>query len=356
MKPSNSTKEDRPIAKGAESSVLQQLVRARKYFSLLRFPEEQKEKVRDILDGKEVVIEHNVRHGKIVCRFIPTPSDQILIDDIRRQIRGDEPPVIYQCGLATREAHEKEVIKKMKAGASPEELIDDFIKREEAEGVTFFEPIADITKAYYFSEELIRLLPDFLNYLVEKLDVSRICLELDEHQTLDFVPPEMAESAIKMKKILVEDFLAKHANDNQVKQVLRVQQGGPRKRKGFAWRKKEEVTFYQKVESLSKKDGKSCMQYALDILIEQEFDSETISWLKSRPILKDVSDALFDEAIKTWRKYLLHENWKEMKPEEKPLAFEYRHVLNLLNYPDEYTFSTLDTHYYRGKKLSDLQR
>ena len=109
MKPNNSGKEDILEPQGEELSELQRLVRAGTYFSLLRFPEEQKEKVRDILDGKEVVIEHNVRHGKIVCRSIPTPSDQIVIDDIRRQIRGDEPSVIYQCGLATREAHEKEV-------------------------------------------------------------------------------------------------------------------------------------------------------------------------------------------------------------------------------------------------------
>ncbi|MDX6269891.1 MAG: hypothetical protein QOD28_1114 [Acidobacteriota bacterium] len=327
-------------------------IKAAKFLALQRFPEEQREKVKDVLEGKEVIIEHHVRHGKVVCHFIPILADEI----IRKQFRREEPPVIYQCGSATREAHEKQVIKKMKSGASPEELIDDFIKREETEGITFFEPAGDIAKAYFFSEELIKLLPDFLNYLVEKLDVSRICLELDEHQTLDFVRPETAQHALRIKELLVEDFLAKHANDEEVKRALRIQQGGARKRKGFAWRKKEKVAFYQKVESLPKKDDKSYMQYALDTLIEQEFDAETISWLKSRPMLKDVSDVLFNEAIKTWRKYLLHENWKEMKAEEKPLAFEYRHVLNLLDYPDKYTFSTLDTHYYIGKKLSDLQK
>jgi hypothetical protein len=88
-----------------------------------------------------------------------------------------------------------------------------------------------------------------------------------------------------------------------------------------------------------------------DVLIEHEFDVETITWLKSRPVLKDFPKQLFDEAVKTWRKYLQDENWKKMKPEDKPRAFEYRHALYLLDYPERFTFATLETQYYAGKKL-----
>lgn len=244
----------------------------------MRFPEEQREKVKDILDGKEIIIEHNVRHGKIICHFIPTPADEIIMKDMRKQ--GEMPTVIYKCGEATREAHEKEVIKKMKAEAPSNELINDFFERQRIEGLTFYEPIGDLDSPYLFSEELEKSLPNFLNYLVEKLDINKICILLDEHQTLDFVPPEMAQSANEMKKILVEDFLAKYNNEQEVKQALRVKQGGPRKRKGFVWTKTEKKAFYQKVESLPTKNNKSYWQYALDVLIEQEFDAETITWLK----------------------------------------------------------------------------
>jgi hypothetical protein len=354
MKPDKSVKEELSAAQLGDMFGVRRLVASRKYFELLRFPEEQREKVKDVLDGKEVVIEHDLRHGKIVCRFIPTPSEKIVTEDMKRQ-RSGTPIVIYQCGLATRDAHEKEVVKKIKAGVSPEELIDDFFKRQQIEGVTFFEPTANLAKVYFFSEELKRLLPEFLNFIVEKLDVSRICAELDEHQTLDFVPPKMAQFAGETKKILVEDFLAKHTNEQEVKRALGIKQGGARKRQGFVWTGKEKIAFYQQVESLPKRGSESYWKYALDVLIEQEFDVETLTWLKSRPGVKDFPEQLFDEAVKTWRKYLKSDNWNEMKPEEKPRAFEYRHALYLLSYPDKFKFSTLDKQFYVGKRLSDSQ-
>jgi hypothetical protein len=335
---------------------LSRWIETSKHFALERFPEEQRGKVKHILDGKEIIIEHNIRHGKIICHFIPTPSDEIIMKDMRKQGGGEEPTVIYQCGEGTREAHEKEVIKKIKAKVPSNELIDDFVERQRIEGLTFYEPIGDLDRPYLFSEELKSSLPNFLNYLVEKLDIERICIHLDEHQTLDFVSPELAQRVSGMKKILVEDFLAKHSNEQEVKQALRVKQGGARKRKGFVWTKTEKKAFYQKVESLPTKDSKSYWQYALDLLIEQEFDAETVTWLKSRMVLKDASGELFSEAVKTWRKYLGSEKWGEMLPEEKPRAFEYRHALHLLNYPDEFKFSTLDSYFYVGKKLSDLQK
>lgn len=335
---------------------LSKWIEAGQRFALMRFPEEERAKVKDVLDGKEIIIEHSTRHGKIICCFIPTPAKENIMKDIRKQGGGEPPTVIYQCGEATREAHEKKVIKKIKDKTSPDELIDDFVERQRVEGLTFYEPIGDLDGPYLFSEELKKSLPDFLNYLVEKLDVNRICIHLDEHQTLDFVPPKLADSASQMKKIVVEDFLAKHGNEQEVKQALRVKQGGARKRKGFAWTNTEKMAFYRKVESLPTKDDKSYWEYALHMLIEQEFDAETISWLKSRPVLKDAPGELFSEAIKTWRKYLENENWNKIKPAEKPRAFEYRHALHLLNYPDQFKFSTLDSYYYIGKTLSDSQK
>lgn len=106
---------------------------------------------------------------------------------------------------------------------------------------------------------------------------------------------------------------------------------------------------------MPKHKGKSVWKFALEELIEQEFDSETVAWLKSRSYLKSLPEKLLDDAIKTWRKYLPEESWGEMKSDDKPRAFEFRHALHLLGYPGEFTHSTLETYYYEGKKLFDNQ-
>jgi hypothetical protein len=332
------------------------IVAPRIFFALERFSEGERGRVKDIFEGKEVVIEHDIRYGKVVCRFIPTLADDIIKKDLQRQRSGELPVVIFQCGAATRALLEEEAIGKIKAGASADELLDHFIKTEQVGEVTFYEPIADITKPYYFSQYLIKVLPEFINYLVEKLDIKDVCIQLDEYQTLDFIPEDQAHFASKTKKILVDEFVGKHSNEKDIKDALRMKWGGARKRKGFVWKKNEKAAFYQAVISLPKKDNESCWTYALKVLIEHEFDPETIAWLISRPVLKDVPKQLFSEAVKIWRKYLELENWDKMKQQEKPRAFEYQHALYLLNYPDEYTYKTLDTHFYAGKKVSDFQK
>jgi len=43
-----------------------------------------------------------------------------------------------------------------------------------------------------------------------------------------------------------------------------------------------------------------------------------------------------------------------MKEEERPRSFELRQALYLLDYPDKFAFSTLETHYSRGKKMATV--
>jgi len=142
---------------------------------------------------------------------------------------------------------------------------------------------------------------------------------------------------------------------SRIRDLAGIKQGGARKRKGFVWTKEKKVAFYEKVEALPKYKDKSIWQHLLDALIEQEFDAETITWLRTRPTIKDIPKELFDRAVKTWRKYLADENWNEMKLEDKPRAFEFYHALHLLDYPHSFKYSTLETYYYKGKKLSDKQ-
>jgi len=74
--------------------------------------------------------------------------------------------------------------------------------------------------------------------------------------------------------------------------------------------------------------------------------------LKANPAFKGLPGSLFSHAVKVWRKYLDRENWEEMKREDSPRAFELRHALFLLEYPDKFAFRTLETRYYEGRKLS----
>jgi hypothetical protein len=134
-----------------------------------------------------------------------------------------------------------------------------------------------------------------------------------------------------------------------------ISRGGRRERKGFVWTDEKKKAFYKEIESLPDHKGKSLWQFVLDELVEQEFDPETITWLKSRSFLKSIPGELLDNAIRAWRKYLPDEAWSAMKPDDKPRAFEFRHALRLLNFPDEFAHSTLESYYYDGKKLSENQ-
>ncbi len=67
----------------------------------------------------------------------------------------------------------------------------------------------------------------------------------------------------------------------RIRDLAGIKQGGARKRKGFVWTDDKKIAFYRKVESQHKINNKSIWQYALDILIEQEFDADTIAWSKA---------------------------------------------------------------------------
>ncbi len=129
--------------------------------------------------------------------------------------------------------------------------------------------------------------------------------------------------------------------------------GGTVPRKGFNWTDEKLVEFYKKVEDLPKIKNKSVWEFAAEKLIEMEFDSETIRWVKSRPAFRDVPDELFNDAVKKWRKY--EEVSEIFNDEDKPRFFEFRHALHLLNYPDNFKFNTLRNRYFAGQNLCKNQ-
>ncbi len=176
-------------------------------------------------------------------------------------------------------------------------------------------------------------------------------------KSLNDISPEIqlwtgAASPKDLRDIVKDQYRAMGKNTN--KRIGRLH-GGKREKKGFSWNSQRKMTFYNRVQSLPKILGRSCWEFALDVLIEKQFASETIAWLMDNSAFGNL-ETLFRDAVKVWRRYLHQENWEAMKKGDKPQSFEFRHALFLLEYPDKFKFSTLQTHYYVGRKLAlDIQ-
>jgi hypothetical protein len=138
--------------------------------------------------------------------------------------------------------------------------------------------------------------------------------------------------------------------ENQLRSSrLGIKRGGARKREGFAWKNENKKAFYQKVIGLPKINNRPMWQYALDELIEKDFDSQIVGYLKTKTPFKDVPPELFNEAIKTWKKY--KDELISIKQKESPRAFEFRHAIHLLKY-SKLSFSSAKNYFNEGKKLS----
>jgi len=223
------------------------------------------------------------------------------------------------------------------------------------------------------SDEEINAWADRFHEIMMKVVTEEKAKHIAERisENLDSLLIAVMEDAIKAYglegTILLNEQAGKQINISQYKDIILkqhwsrirdlagIKQGGARKRKGFVWTNERKIAFYEKVEALPKHKDKPVWQYLLEELIEQEFDADTIAWLRTRPAVKDIPKELFDRAVKTWRKHLADESWNQMKPEDKPRAFEFCHALHLLDYPQSSKYKTLETYYYEGKNLSDKQ-
>lgn len=132
-----------------------------------------------------------------------------------------------------------------------------------------------------------------------------------------------------------------------------IQRGGKREKKGFMWTKQNKISFYKQVMHLPKIADKPMWEYALNELMEKNFDFYIEEYLKNKTPFRDVPKKLFTEAIKIWKKY--KDDLVNMKPQDKPRAFEFLHALYLLEYP-QITFSTSVKYFTQGKKLSEFDK
>ena len=127
-----------------------------------------------------------------------------------------------------------------------------------------------------------------------------------------------------------------------------VQRGGKREKKGFVWTEQSKIYFYKQVTQLPTIGGKPMWEYALEEMTDKNFDFHIEEFLRKKTPFKNVPKALFSKAIKVWKKY--KDGLHNIKPEDKPRAFEFQHAIYLLQY-SEIKFSTSAKYFNEGKKL-----
>ncbi|HLL76418.1 MAG TPA: hypothetical protein VK421_14290 [Pyrinomonadaceae bacterium] len=139
----------------------------------------------------------------------------------------------------------------------------------------------------------------------------------------------------------------------RIKPIAGVAHGGARTRKaGFVWDEEKAVQLYQTVEALPRHgaDDLPMWEYAHKMLADNDYDHETILFLKSRPVFQDVPDELLKEAADVWRRY--DESWDSLPPDSSPQAFAFRHACHKLGFPYK-AYNTVRTNYYRGRKVAE---
>lgn len=140
---------------------------------------------------------------------------------------------------------------------------------------------------------------------------------------------------------------------DEIKPLAGVTHGGARPRKAqFVWDTEKALQLYQTVETLPRygANNRPMWEHAREALRDNDYDHDTIQFLKSRPAYQDVPEELLKEAANVWRQY--DDSWDTLPPENSPLAFAFRHACHKLDFP--YTaYNTVRTNYYKGKKAAE---
>jgi hypothetical protein len=134
---------------------------------------------------------------------------------------------------------------------------------------------------------------------------------------------------------------------------LGVTRGGKRPRKSkFTWDAAKATEFYKTVEALPRHgaDKLPMWEYAREVLRDNDYDHETVMFLKKRTAFADVPEGLLREAANVWRQY--DESWDSVPPENGTLAFAFRHACHKLDFPYT-TYNTVRTNYYKGRKAAE---
>ncbi len=211
-------------------------------------------------------------------------------------------------------------------------------------------------EAFVVSEEIIRLLPKLSWMLCNAaLELGAMAFR-DLHGTTrdecpEFSPEEIYNFRVRTKAKDIEEVVDHFVGE--MKAYFGITQGGARERKrDFGWDPEKALAFYHAVESMPRIGDKPIWEYAREQLSDNDYDSDTIVWLRSRPAFVNVPEGLLKDAAEIWKQY--EDKWESLPAKHSPQAYAFRHACHQLNYPG-YSYNTLRTKFYQGRKMHHAQ-
>ena len=180
-------------------------------------------------------------------------------------------------------------------------------------------------------EACLKFLPEFRSLDTSLLD-SAVRDGQDEIRTL------IAE----MNKVEKRNFASRFG--------LKERRGGPRNKGKTGWTDEMKIRLFETAVSLPKISDLQMWEYAVIELMEKDFDSLIVQFLRSKTPLKDAPATIFNTAVKTWKKY--KDAFGRPKEEESHKAFALYHA-NAIIGGTESEYSTLRTYFYHGRKLAE---
>lgn len=195
--------------------------------------------------------------------------------------------------------------------------------------------------AEQISHHLPRMVGDMFGSAIKAQFVASANQTADE-----FGRPEKKLSTDDIKKMILNPFW------RSVSGHLGITRGGARHRElTFKWDEEKAKLFYQTVELLPQVSKKPLWEYIQEQLSANDYEADTIGWLKSHPAIADIPDILLEKATRQWRQ---HDQWWDSLPvEDSPLAYAFYYACHKLGYP-QHAYNTLRKRYYEGKKACEL--
>ena len=203
----------------------------------------------------------------------------------------------------------------------------------------FFDTISELENSVekYITEALPDVISEsYFRVFIEAVLANSPILEKTFGETLD--PADAKKTIEQIRRV----------GSNRMSARLGIKRGGARPRKGFTWDDERKVILYRTVSDLPRINSVPLWDYAYKMLCESDFSYRIVEYLRTDTPLKDVSDSLFREAVRTWKKY--GGVFSKPKPPEKPFAFAVRHAVEILGFPPA-KYSTLRRYYGDGKRL-----
>lgn len=134
---------------------------------------------------------------------------------------------------------------------------------------------------------------------------------------------------------------------------LKERRGGPRNKSKTAWTDEMKIKLFEATDALPRISQKPMWEYAFNELMEKDFSSRIVQYLRYETPLKDAPHEIFSKAIKTWRKY--EDAFEKPKGADSHQAFALYHANAIIGGPES-KYSTLRKYFYDGQRLANASK